>query len=77
MPKNPLRSVATVALLAATAACQPPQPPPTEQPPVPKAEAHTELRDAIKAPQDKARAVEDTLQQAADQQRGQIDAAEQ
>lgn len=36
----------------------------------------TELRDAIQAPQDKARAVEDMLMQAADAQRDAIDAAE-
>ena len=40
------------------------------------AASDTALRDAIQAPQDKARAVEDTLQQAADAQRAAIDAAE-
>ena len=55
------------------AACQP-ELPPTERPPEPQ--AHTELRDAIQAPLDKARSVEQTLQQAADQQRDQVDAAE-
>lgn len=60
-------------LLALLAACHP-EPPPTERPPEPK--AHTELRDAIQAPQDKARAVEQTLQEDADRQRAQIDAAE-
>ncbi|WP_425605658.1 hypothetical protein [Pseudoxanthomonas daejeonensis] len=61
--------------LAALAACRP-EPPPTEQPPEPQAQAHTELRDAIQAPQDKARAVEKNVQEAADRQQAQIDEAE-
>ena len=61
--------------LAALAACRR-EPPPTEQPPEPQAQAHTELRDAIQAPQEQAKAVEDTLQQGADAQRAQTDAAE-
>ena len=48
--------------------------PPTEQPPEPQ--AHTQLRDAIQEPLDKARGVEQTLQDAAEQQRKQVDAAE-
>lgn len=60
--------------LAALAGCSKPKPPPTEQPPEPQAQ-HTELRDAIKEPIDKAKAVEDTIQKAADQQKAQIDAA--
>ncbi|MFT3754818.1 MAG: hypothetical protein QM769_02535 [Pseudoxanthomonas sp.] len=76
MQKHSFRLIASAAWLMTLAACQP-QPPPTEQPPVPQAQAHTELRDAIQAPQNKARAVEDTMQQAADQQREQIDAATQ
>jgi hypothetical protein len=65
------------------AACSP-EPTPVEPTPVPEDEPApqavageaTELRDAIQAPQDKARAVEDTLMQAADAQRDAIDAAE-
>ena len=57
------------------AACQR-ELPDTERPPEPQATTHTELRDAIQQPLDKARAVEQTLQQAADQQRKQVDAAE-
>ena len=65
------------------AACSP-EPTPAEPTPVPEEEPTpqvvagdaTELRDAIQAPQDKARAVEDTLMQAADAQREAIDAAE-
>jgi hypothetical protein len=64
-------------------ACSP-EPTPAEPTPVPEEEPApqvvageaTELRDAIQAPQDKARAVEDTLMQAADAQREAIDAAE-
>jgi len=73
-----VRSIAAGAVLAGTlslAACRP-EPPPTEQPPEPQAQAATELRDAIQAPQDTARAVEKTLQDNADAQRAQIDAAE-
>ena len=62
-------------LLALLAAC-PREMPDTERPPEPQATTHTELRDAIQQPLDKARAVEQTLQQAADQQRKQVDAAE-
>ena len=62
-------------LLALLAACQR-EMPDTERPPEPQATTHTELRDAIQQPLDKARAVEQTLQQAADQQRNPVDAAE-
>jgi len=61
--------------IAVLAGCRP-EPPPTERPPEPQAQANTELRDAIKAPQDKARAVEKTLQDDADHTRAQVDAAE-
>ena len=59
------------------AGCSKPQPPPTDEPPEPQATAatHTELRDAIQEPIDKAKAVEDTVQEAADQQQAAIDAA--
>lgn len=59
---------------AAMAGCSKPKPPPSDQPPEPQAQ-HTELRDAIKEPIDKAKAVEDTVQDAADQQKAQIEAA--
>ena len=67
-----LRTACLAALLAA-AACRP-EMPPTEQPPVPTAEA-TELRDAIKAPQEKAKAAEEATRKAAEAQRAAIDAA--
>ncbi|KRG69357.1 hypothetical protein [Pseudoxanthomonas dokdonensis] len=74
-------------LLLAASACQP-KPPPTEQPPEPQAsaaaaqpasttQANTQMRDAIQAPLDKARAVQTTLQESADQQRAAIDQQEQ
>ena len=75
IPQRAARLVAVLLALAALAACRR-EPPPTEQPPEPQAQAHTELRDAIQAPQEQAKAVEDTLQQGADAQRAQIDAAE-
>ena len=62
------------------AACRA-EPPPAERPPEPQAQAqaqqaHTQLRDAIKEPLDKARAVEQTLQDDDARKRAQIDAAE-
>ena len=63
---------AAVALALSTGACRKPEPPPTDQPPEPQA---TELRDAIQAPIEKARAVEDTVLEAAEQQRAAIQAA--
>ena len=64
-----------VAILLATSACRQPQPPPTDEPPQPQTGARaTELRDAIRAPVDKAKAAGDTVQEAADRQRTEIDA---
>jgi hypothetical protein len=55
------------------AACSKPQPPDKEQPPEPQAQ-HTELRDAIQAPIQKAEKVEDDVLKAADEQRAAIEA---
>jgi hypothetical protein len=61
-------------------ACSKPQPPEKERPPEPQAEAQanqpraTQLRDAIQAPIDKAKAVEQTTLDAAEKQRAEIDA---
>ena len=73
---------ATAAVLAycalLLAACSPPEPPEKERPPEPQASApdrHTELRDAIQAPQDKARAVEGAVGAAAQAQRSTIKSA--
>ena len=82
MSANRFPAVLMLAALA-LAACSP-EPTPVEPTPVPEDEPTpqvvagdaTELRDAIQAPQDKARAVEDTLMQSADAQREAIDAAE-
>jgi hypothetical protein len=72
-------------LLLACAACSKPEPPPTEHPPepqaadagiaaVPAAVTHTDLRDAIQRPIDRAKAVEDVVHDAAEQQRAAIEA---
>lgn len=58
--------------IACCAACSPPPKPPSGQPPEPQA---TQLRDAIQAPIDKARAVEGQVQDAADAQRKAIEDA--
>ena len=77
-----LAACAAPALLAC-AACSRPEPPPTDQPPEPQAdtavaaadgERHTQLRDAIQRPIDKAKAVEDVTLEAAERQRAEIDA---
>ena len=62
-----------MAMLALLAGCSKPRPPEKERPVEPQA---TQLRDAIQAPLDKAKSVEKTLQDAAEQQRAQIDAQE-
>ena len=67
-------ALCAIALVAALAACRR-EPPPTERPPEPQAQAHTGLRDAIQAPQDKARAVEGAVEDAAKAQRDAIEAA--
>jgi hypothetical protein len=60
--------------LLVLAACSRPQPPEKERPPEPTA-AHTGLRDAISEPIDKARQAEVEVQEAADEQRAEIEAA--
>jgi hypothetical protein len=69
------------AALLVLVGCDKPQPPPTERPPEPQAATrvpatadHTALRDAIRAPQDRARAVEDVTLEAADRRRAEIEA---
>jgi len=69
-----IRNAAICQLVAATmlAACSKPEPPPRDQPPEPQAQ-HTELRDAIQQPIDQAKAVEKSVQDAADRQQAEID----
>ena len=86
MKPQPMFLVPSLLVLATLmlGACRP-TPPPTEQPPEPTAQSApadaagdakaTQMRDAIQAPLDKARAVQDATQKAADQQRAAIDAA--
>ena len=68
-----LRICALSLALSAMAGCSKPEPPQKEQQPEPQ--ANTELRDAIKAPIDKAKAVEDSVQDAADKQKADIESA--
>ena len=61
------------------AACGKPEPPPTERPPEPQAERPdqqqaTQLRDAIRQPIDRAKAVDAQVQDTAATQRAAIDA---
>jgi hypothetical protein len=71
MPKLPV----ACALLLVLCACSRPEPPPTDQPPEPQAQApQTELTKAIKRPIDRAEAVEQTVLDAAEKQKADIDA---
>jgi hypothetical protein len=71
-------SAGALSLLLACSACSKPEPPKKDQPPEPQAQApvetHTELRDAIQAPIDRAKAVEPEVLDAAQKQRDDIDA---
>ena len=71
-----MKPLPCIAALTATlvVACGKPQPPEKEKPPEPRA-THTELRDTIQRPIDKAKAVEAEVQKAADEQRAAIEAA--
>lgn len=59
-------------LLLASAACSRPEPVPANDPPEPQA---TQLRETIQAPIDRAKAVQDTVDEAADKRRAAIEAA--
>lgn len=73
MHRTSARLIAAAAAALTIAACSPPpETPPINEPPEPQASA---LADAVQAPIERARAVEDTLQGAADAQRQAIDAA--
>ena len=77
------RTLAALAVALSLAACSP-DPTPVEPTPAPEDEPApqaavaepTQLRDAINAPLEQARAVEDTLQHSADAQAAAIEAAE-
>lgn len=71
--RHTIVSAALFATLSGASACSKPEPPPTDQPPEPQAQ-HTELRDAIRQPIDKAKAVEQSMQDAAEKQQADIDA---
>ena len=72
----PRPALAALAAALVLAACNKPVPPDKQEPPEPQAQAPqaTELRDAIQAPIDKARAVDAQVQDAAQQQRDAIEA---
>ena len=76
MPR--LAVAALLSFVLSCVACSKPEPPPTDEPPEPQAataaERNTELRDAVRQPIDKAKAVEAAVQEAADKQRAEIDA---
>lgn len=82
IPTCTLLALATaIAMALAMAACSRPEPPDTERPPEPQAVGTqvaapaASLDDSLHAPIDRAKAVEDTLQDAAQRQRDAIDAA--
>ncbi len=83
LPRLSLLPVAALSTVLLCAACSRPEAPPTDQPPEPQAaqaqadpyqQTHSELNDAIQRPINKAKAVESTVLDAADQQRADIDA---
>jgi hypothetical protein len=61
--------------LLALAACSKPQPPEKDRPVEPQAQAHTEPRDAMQAPIDKARQAEADVEQAQDARDAALEAA--
>ncbi|HVR81970.1 MAG TPA: hypothetical protein VHF02_07800 [Luteimonas sp.] len=68
------RIAASSLLLLACTACSQPEPPKKEQPPEPQAQQHTELRDSIQRPIERAKGVESQVLDAAQQQQADIDA---
>lgn len=76
MPRTLLPCTLLCCTLSILVACSKPRPPEKERPPEPQAATRpAPLRDAIQRPIDKARAVEDTVQRAAEEQRAALDAA--
>lgn len=74
MTHVPPHALLSLALLCAVSGCKQPEPPKKQQPPDPQAQQHTQLRDAIQAPIDRARTAEPTVLDAARKQRDDIDA---
>jgi hypothetical protein len=73
---RPAAGFAAALLLATLAGCNAPPPPDKERPPEPQAATrHTELRDAIQAPIERAEQVEADTLKAAEAQRAAIEAA--
>lgn len=70
---TPIAVICAALLALSCAACSKPEPIPTDEPPEPQANA--ELRDAIQAPIERAKAVEGAVQEAAEKQRAEIEAA--
>ena len=71
-----LRAVLQCLLLPALVACGKPKPPDKEQPPEPQAaEQHSQLRETVQRPIEKAKQVDAEVQKATDAQRAAIDAA--
>lgn len=74
-----MRLLLVLAATLALAACRDPAPTPTPDPPEPQttaaAQDHTELRDAMQEPLDKAAAVEDTLQESAQRRDAELETA--
>ena len=68
------RIAASTLLLLGCAACSQPEPPKKDKPPEPQAEQHTELRDTIQRPIEKAKGVESQVLDAAKKQQDDIDA---
>ena len=76
MHSQTLRALLLIAAVGFAAAACTPEQTPTDQPPEPKAvAAHSQLSDTIQQPIDKAKAVESTVGDAAEQQKAAIDAA--
>lgn len=73
MTRSAMRTAVACALALTLAACGKPRPPEKEQPPEPQ--AHGALREAVRAPIERAKQVDAEVQKAAEAQRAAIDAA--
>lgn len=73
--QNPARIACACVLGLALCACGKPQPPERERPVEPQAPQHTELRDAIQRPIDRAKQADQAVQDAAAAQRKAIEDA--